>query len=358
MNLLNLTAEQLVVHTKLIVTREREITAQLISHLSEINRRLLFLQLGYSSLFEFSTKELGLSEGSAYRRIQAMRLVTDVPEAKQAFEEGSLSLSNAAKLQTYFHAQKKAGKPKNLAEKKEIAMGALNQSQSQCEKRLFELSPELPTTDRARLVSPEHRELKFAISEALFQKINRLKELLAHSHPAATYAELLEFLVNGMLEKLERSKGLRQKSKIPDSSPNEPPSTACGNVFDKPPAEVLNQVPAVLPNPENASPDKIQDQNPSICTLERVLPVGVRVALPAHLKREVWGNARGRCQYSYRGRRCSSRYRLEIDHAQPLALNGSNDLSNLRLLCSLHHSLVGIQIFGAEKREAHKLAIS
>ncbi len=327
-----MTPEQLVINTKQIAVKEREITAQLINHLSEINRRLLFLQLGNSSLFEFSTKELGLSEGAAYRRIQTMRLVTELPEAKKAFEEGSLSLSNAARLQTYFHAQKKAGKPKNLAEKKDIAMSALNQSQSQCEKQLSELSPDQPRPDRARVVSSQLRELKFTVSEELFQKINRLKELLAHSHPAATYAELLDFLVNGMLEKLERSKGLRKSSIVPAS------------------------IAIKLPNkPEIASSGgEIHDQNSSNCTAKKVHPVWVRVALPSQIKREVWIRADGRCEYKHNGRRCSSRYRLEIHHRPPLALGGSNELFNLQLVCSPHHRLVGIQVFGSEKMNLYK----
>ncbi len=212
MNLTALTSDQLLNETKIIVSEERRITAKLIEHLTEINQRLLFLKLGYSSLFEFVTKELGLSEGAAQRRIQCLRLMQDLPETRQAYEQGSLSLSNAAKLQSHFQATKKSGIAKTIEEKKAIAKNAENKSQSECDQMLFGLAPEQPKPEKARILSPTVRELKFSISEELFKKIERLRELLSHSHPNATLAELMDLLVTSHLTKLEKSKGLQPQA--------------------------------------------------------------------------------------------------------------------------------------------------
>ena len=49
----------------------------------------------------------------------------------------------------------------------------------------------------------------------------------------------------------------------------------------------------------------------------------------------------GCCSYVDRrsGRRCGSRYRLEIDHVVPFALGGGAEPANLRLRCEAHHRL-------------------
>ncbi len=361
MNLKALTSDQLLSETKIIVSEERRITAKLIEHLGEINQRLLFLKLGYSSLFEFVTKELGLSEGAAQRRIQTMRLVTDLPETRQAFEKGSLSLSNAAKLQSYFHAIKKAGKAKTIEEKKAIAKNAENRSQSQCDRMLFELSPELPTPEKTRILSPTVRELKFSVSEELFDKINRLRDLLSHSHPNATLAELMDFLVTGHLTKIEKTKGLpTRKAQTPGQADERPEEDRGESPNQKWTAKVTRKNPnktadkntdkvADQKNSESAKNLDETDQINLICTAGKTLPAGIRVSLPVQLKRTVWSKADGKCEYVHQGRRCSSRYQLEIDHTQPLALGGSNESSNLKLLCRRHNGFAAIQALGFAK---------
>ena len=63
--------------------------------------------------------------------------------------------------------------------------------------------------------------------------------------------------------------------------------------------------------------------------------------IPAAVRREVCRRDEGCCSYVDRdsGRRCGSRYRLEIDHIVPFALGGANECSNLRLRCGAHHKL-------------------
>jgi hypothetical protein len=78
-----------------------------------------------------------------------MRLARDVPEAKVALESGRLSLSNAAKVQSFRQAERKQGR-------------------------------------------------RHVVSAGLHEKLQRLKGLLALSHPDASYAELLEVMADEM----------------------------------------------------------------------------------------------------------------------------------------------------------------
>lgn len=244
---------------------------------------MLHAELGYGSLWEFCTQELGLSEGSAQRRIQAMRLLRDVPEARASLESGRLTLSNAAKVQTVAQAARRMGNP---IDKREAVRRVETLSQRECERKLFEMAPQALPAERERIVSPTERELRLVIPEELHAKLTRLKELLSHAIPDATTTQLLDRLASDALARLERDRNT-----------------------------LVTAAAAVTP-PR--------------------LPPGVRVALPAPIKRAVWTRAGGRCEFAAQGRRCSSRHRLEIDHRTPLARGGSNDLANLRLLCREH----------------------
>src|SRR5258708_2037120 len=73
--------KDLLKRTSEIAGRERAASVELLLHLSEVDRRQLFLEIGYSSLYDYVIQELKYSEGATYRRLQAMRLIRDIPEA-------------------------------------------------------------------------------------------------------------------------------------------------------------------------------------------------------------------------------------------------------------------------------------
>jgi|GEM_PF-5494736 len=82
------------------VSEERRSQLRVLHLLREIESDRHYLAMGYSSLFEFATRELGYSAGAAFRRIQSIRLLKSLPDSReleQKIEEGSLSLCVAAK---------------------------------------------------------------------------------------------------------------------------------------------------------------------------------------------------------------------------------------------------------------------
>ena len=76
-------------------------------HLAEIDSRKLFFKQGFFSLFDYAVRELGYSEGAAYRRIKAMKLCRELPETANRLQSGRLSLSAASQLQVFFEKQYK-----------------------------------------------------------------------------------------------------------------------------------------------------------------------------------------------------------------------------------------------------------
>jgi len=69
------------------------LTASVVAHLAEVERRRLHARQGYSSLFAYCTEVLHLSEPEAYLRIQAARVVRRCPAVLDALSEGDLHLS-------------------------------------------------------------------------------------------------------------------------------------------------------------------------------------------------------------------------------------------------------------------------
>lgn len=75
---------------------EREISLKVLHHLREIEKRRLFSDLKYGSLFEYAVKELGYSESSAMRRIQSARLIVEMPHLEAKIQSGHLTFTNVA----------------------------------------------------------------------------------------------------------------------------------------------------------------------------------------------------------------------------------------------------------------------
>ena len=102
-----LSDRRLVQQLKELTAVEHQLEVVVIDHLRELERRRLYLSWGFSSLFDYVTRELGYSEAAAWRRIKAMRLCADVEGARERMRDGSLTLNSAALLQNAFDRQER-----------------------------------------------------------------------------------------------------------------------------------------------------------------------------------------------------------------------------------------------------------
>src|SRR6187401_3674964 len=75
-----------------LVGQSNELTAQLLAHLVELEERMLHLELGFSSLFAYCVEALGMSEGTAGRRVTAARVCRRFPELFARLARGELHL--------------------------------------------------------------------------------------------------------------------------------------------------------------------------------------------------------------------------------------------------------------------------
>ena len=239
-----LSDRELLRETRNLVRHERHLQGAVIDHLSEIEARGLYLERGFSSLFDYAVRELGYSDAAAARRIGATRLCADQPDAREGLRDGSLTLSAAAELQWAFDRQRRRGsisgtaaiapagtpapdsapavplppaepKPPPLVldavGRQKLVEEAAGKSARQVRRMLVDLDPELaPPADRVRPLGDGRYELKATIDAECQQGLEQLRGLLSHVDPRMTMGQLVGRLVQEALDRHDPSRPPRR----------------------------------------------------------------------------------------------------------------------------------------------------
>ena len=246
-----LSDRHLVQRLKELTAVEHQLEVVVIDHLRELERRRLYLSWGFSSLFDYATRELGYSEAAAWRRIKAMRLCGEVEGARERMRDGSLTLNAAALLQNAFDRQERKRKqsgggrgvragvrtavapngaapdagvptgapsaPAQAGERSEepkegpvldssarqaLVEEAAGKSTRQVENLLAGVDPELTVpADRMRPLGAGRWELKAVIDDECRRGLEQLKGLLSHVDPHMTLGQLVGRMVREAVER-------------------------------------------------------------------------------------------------------------------------------------------------------------
>ncbi len=345
---------------------EREIVSEIISCLSEVDRRRVYREWGYPSLFEYCIRRLGYSESAAFRRIAVARSVQKFPQILEHLKSGRINLTAASLIAPHLTSdnapeliENVAGKTQNQV-KEIVALLAVparpNEvagSESATAPDLFQtqapVSPvlrlEAKRNDKIKLVvakAPDDThyfrkqatsfdeklryELRFSVSRECQRKLDRVRVLMSSKYPrGASLEDTLEELLDSYLERKER-KSARAVASVSSRVANRERST---------PVTVPVTAPAPLPESESTS---------SSMPNERVRSTR---HIPAAVRRQVIERDGGRCAYvSPEGMPCGCEWDVEVDHVVPFSLGGSHAPENLRLLCRAHNMLMAEQVFG------------
>ncbi|MEZ4753414.1 MAG: hypothetical protein R3A13_03780 [Bdellovibrionota bacterium] len=123
MNLENLTNTELLNKAKQFASDERNAMSDLLLYLLEIKNRKLYLESGYSSLFDYLTRSLKFSEaGARVEELKYLEFIAMNSKAIVMLRDGELSLSTAC---TAYDVLKETGKPELLSEFKGASKGSL-----------------------------------------------------------------------------------------------------------------------------------------------------------------------------------------------------------------------------------------
>lgn len=222
----NKSNETLLCDLKQMVTEERRLLTEILHHLKEVEERRLYLERGYPSLFAFATEELGYSEAAAQRRIQAMRLMRDVPQVEEKMKTGKLSLSVASQVQSFLRVETKK-RDLSTSEKLDFVTQLEGTSARKCEKQLAQIAPETKKPkEKAKPINLETTLIQFVADQELMKRIEKLKELLAHRNVEGRLDVLFKILVQLGLEKWDpEQRMVRRKQKAIQPSKNVLPTS-------------------------------------------------------------------------------------------------------------------------------------
>jgi 5-methylcytosine-specific restriction endonuclease McrA len=319
-DLTGLTDDALVSRLSTLCAEGHVLTARLIVHLIEVEDRRLDLRAACTSMFDFCQRRLGMSEGAAFRRITAARMVKRFPALLGRIERGELHLSTLVLIRPHL----------TEVNVEELAAAVAGKTQRQVEELLARLAPKpdvpsaivelgapsndarvtlfagsdarhVPSAPRARIepLSEARYKVQLTASAELKAKLERASDLMRHRNPSGDLAVVIDAAMNLLLAKLEKERLGKA------TAPREP---------TKPRAR-------------------------SGTHRSRAIPAGVR--------RAVFERDGEQCTFiDEAGERCPQRGHLELDHVEARALGGTNAASNLRVRCRAHNRLAAEEVFG------------
>jgi 5-methylcytosine-specific restriction endonuclease McrA len=311
---------QLVQTVEQLVRKETECTVELLEYLGELDRRQLYLELGYASCFDFCTRHLHYSEPGANRRIRCARAMRDyalcgvkerllshsVTLTTLSLVAGELTPETALKVLDSIAGMSKREVEGFLSEKRPRSSVPKEVVRPLHIVRPLPSPPSLPLTPQAPLlveaptpepeVTKEERfELRFTVNKETMEKVKQMQELSSRQTGAPLSLE--EILMQGVELYLDKQDPVRRQER-----------------------REVRAERKVVANEAATSP-KVITRN-----------------IPAAVRDEIFNRDGSSCCFiSPSGVRCSSRMGLEIDHVQPFGIGGGHDKDNLRVLCKAHN---------------------
>ncbi len=311
MNLSKLSDSELDASAILAARSERAALHVVLEHLEEVQRRKSFSPK-FKSIHDYAMGELKYDDKSAWRRVNAMFLMIQLPEIKGSIQSGELDLSKLVAVQNHIRIENQAANkysepnlfgtetPKSKLtkeEKLEVVKSVVGKSSRETVRCLAARSSapqKIKAPDQVRPLAQDANEVRLTLSDEDLKVLREIKDLLAHKHPNATLSELVSVALMEAKTAIENKKAgtLRRRG------------------ADKP----------VRAGDENK-------RGPS-----------------AALKRRIYARAKGVCEI------CGSRHSTEYDHRLAWAQGGKTTFENMRLVCRNCNHRESIKIFGGDRR--------
>ena len=317
-DLARLPAHELTARLYQLRRRERRLLVELLLHIGEVDRRKLYLELAFPSLFAFLEGYLGYSGGSAFRRCTAARLLARFPVLAEYLADGRLSLATLVELRDVLDEDRLD----------EVLARAAGRTEKEVQQLVAALRPRPAVPDlvrrlpaapaavdapaaapapvppsrpgRVEPLSATQHLLRATVSDDFVRDLDLVRAALSHKLPGGSLEAVLHECLRvtlGMYEKRRRDAGQ----------------------------------PATAPANDNRG--------------SRYIPAAVRD--------EVWRRDGGCCAFvAADGRRCESRQLLQFHHVVPFARGGAATVEQIALRCAGHNRLEAEHDFGAAHVEA------
>jgi 5-methylcytosine-specific restriction endonuclease McrA len=330
----------------------KKLEQELLALIIEIDKKKIFYQLGYNSLFSYLTDRLELTPAATYAFINVARKSHEIPELKEHVTSGKLSIYKAQRI-TPVITSKNSKTWLTLAQsvthrklEREVALAAPRQAVLEKTKYLS-LDQELSEKVVIKRESPR-LALQMGVSEKLMLKIRRAQDLESQRNKKSlSLEETLEQILDVYLDKrdpLKRAQRQLVNGKIQMSNSKKDYSDRRASVReggkDPDSKKSLIEEPKKRPMKKQLLSEKTETSYASVTSGRNFARAksDKRKPIPASIYHQLQLRDQGQCTHRDQGgRRCPSRRFLEAHHIKPVSNGGDNSLENLTLFCSGHH---------------------
>ncbi len=332
MILKTLTDDVLEARLKKLVRTERKITHLVLQYIGEVDRRKLYLQRAYPSLFEFLVKQYGYSAAAAMRRIEGARLLIQIPEVSEKLESGALNLSQVALVQRAEREYKKDTKSDLPIEtKRELLSRIENQTQAKSEALISQaLDISFVTKNKLTHHKDESVTLAITLTKEQLNALEQVHAMLSHAVPEKNWASLISYLAQKEISRRTGGKTPKSESKYAKRETETSQREIKSLLRETKPSQ--SEMGAFTSVAETNSGDS------GIITCKAQTLPRQRKAIARKLKQQLLLKDTS-CSYRdlQTGKTCSSRHFLQIDHIKSISSGGNNEPENLQVLCGKHN---------------------
>jgi hypothetical protein len=214
-----------------LVRSERHLVVQFVIELSGFAKRELYRELGYTSLFYYCVRQLGLSKSSAFRRSEVARLIARFPVIAERLAPGRLSIRALVELREV------------LTEENHVEVLARAEGKSEEEAQLLavEYRPKPVPRDVVRTLpvppaplafavvpagtkspppppevvkplTPELRRLSVTVSADFIAELEQVRAALSHKYPDGDFEQVVREAFKLVLERDRKRKALTDRA--------------------------------------------------------------------------------------------------------------------------------------------------
>jgi hypothetical protein len=324
-----------------LAAQGRDLEADLLAHLGEVDARELYLAQGYPSMFGYCTEALHFSEACAYQRISAARAARSYPRLLERVRSGELHLAGVRLLAPHLT-------PENHVE---LIERAKHRSKRAIEEMLADRAPrpDAPALVRGFPVRPAApcpvpaRTQSCALALPEPPPGAPASSAAAERPPAPAPRCLPPEPLGARRYKVQFTAGAETYAKLREAQAllrHRIPEGDLAQIFDRALTVLLREVRRAR-FAETAKPHRGDTGKPAASGASRHIPAAVR--------REVVERDAGRCTFIGRsGHRCDSREALEFHHTEPFARSPRHSVDGITLRCRAHNRHSAVRDFGAE----------